>query len=364
MPHFRRVAWRGGRTDPAGGARARRGDGAPAPDRPPQHLAVVRALAKVSGARVEGDALDSTALTFEPGRIAAGAHRIDIEAIRGSAGSTTLAYEALLPLARAALPSTLTLTGAGGGVARPRPGPGSARARQGAEAKGHLHHRAGRANDVLARHRPEWALTDVRTGRPWVDNERLAGLDPFREEAWDYVIAVAREPASKGFQEIQFGSTTSVSPLMVSSATCATPGRAPTQAITGFLTRARTALDGTGALIALDIFGYVAFNSTDSEIGQRIEGLAPWVDVFYPMAYPSAYHWGIPGSAFPIPSSTRRKSSSRPFSERGCAPPTAAHRCTHGSRIFVTTPSTGGPSRPPRSRPRCAGPKRRAPRDG
>jgi hypothetical protein len=33
-----------------------------------------------------------------------------------------------------------------------------------------------------------------------VDNERLAWLDPFREEAWDYVIAVAREAASKGFQ--------------------------------------------------------------------------------------------------------------------------------------------------------------------
>jgi RNA 3'-terminal phosphate cyclase (ATP) len=86
--------------------------GRPRPGLQPQHLAVVRALAAVSGARVEGDALDSTALTFEPERISGGAHRIDIEAIRGSAGSTTLAYEALLlPLARAALPSTLTLTG-------------------------------------------------------------------------------------------------------------------------------------------------------------------------------------------------------------------------------------------------------------
>lgn len=157
-------------------------------------------------------------------------------------------------------------------------------------------------DDVLARHRPEWALIDARTGRPWVDNERLAWLDPYREEAWDYVIAVAREAASRGFQEIQFDYLRFPADGELGHVRYSRPSTQASrlQAITGFLTRARAALDGTGALIALDIFGYVAFNSTDSEIGQRIEDLAPWVDIFCPMAYPSAYHRGIPGFPNPV----------------------------------------------------------------
>ena len=47
-------------------------------------------------------------------------------------------------------------------------------------------------DDVLARHRRHWAITDTRTGALWLDAERLAWLDPFEEEAWAYAIAVVR----------------------------------------------------------------------------------------------------------------------------------------------------------------------------
>src|SRR3990170_2218410 len=50
---------------------------------------------------------------------------------------------------------------------------------------------------VLAHHKPEWAVIDTRTGQPWLDNERLAWLDPFREEVWDYAIAIAKEAAQR-----------------------------------------------------------------------------------------------------------------------------------------------------------------------
>src|SRR5215475_15532225 len=59
-------------------------------------------------------------------------------------------------------------------------------------------------DNVLAQHKPEWAIIDTRTGKPWLDNEKLAWVDPFREEVWDYLIAVAKEAALKGFDEIQF----------------------------------------------------------------------------------------------------------------------------------------------------------------
>ncbi len=88
--------------------RARR----PKPGLQPQHLTVVRALAVIGGADVSGDALDSSELTFVPRALHGGSYRFDIGAIRGSAGSVSLLFQALLlPLARAAEPSRLTLVG-------------------------------------------------------------------------------------------------------------------------------------------------------------------------------------------------------------------------------------------------------------
>lgn len=73
---------------------------------------MVRALADVSQARVEGDAIDSTAVTFEPHTLHGGLYRFDVEAIRGSAGSVSLILQALLlPLSRASARSQLTILG-------------------------------------------------------------------------------------------------------------------------------------------------------------------------------------------------------------------------------------------------------------
>ncbi|MEM2878200.1 MAG: RNA 3'-terminal phosphate cyclase [Candidatus Hadarchaeales archaeon] len=57
-----------------------------------QHLSGVEALASLSGAKVRGAELGSTELTFEPGRIRGGKHRVDI----GTAGSTTLVLQVLM----------------------------------------------------------------------------------------------------------------------------------------------------------------------------------------------------------------------------------------------------------------------------
>jgi len=88
--------------------RARR----PKPGLQPQHLTVVRALATISDAEVVGDALDSTELTFAPRALHGGNYRFDVGAIKGSAGSVSLLFQALLlPLAFARAPSRLTLIG-------------------------------------------------------------------------------------------------------------------------------------------------------------------------------------------------------------------------------------------------------------
>src|SRR3989454_79148 len=157
-------------------------------------------------------------------------------------------------------------------------------------------------DNILANARPELAIIDTRTGRPWIDNERLAWVDPFREEVWNYNIAIAREAAGKGFDEIQFDYVRFPTDGRLSAAKYSAPNNKQTRlpAIAGFLERARRELGPLGVYVAADVFGYTAFNDNDTDIGQRIEELAPHLDYFCPMVYPSGYHMGIPGFRNPV----------------------------------------------------------------
>jgi hypothetical protein len=157
-------------------------------------------------------------------------------------------------------------------------------------------------DNILANARPELAIIDTRTGRPWIDNEKLAWVDPFREEVWNYNVAIAREAAARGFDEIQFDYVRFPTDGKLGSAKYSKPNNKETRipAIAGFLGRARRELGALGVYVAADVFGYTAFNENDTDIGQRIEELAPHLDFFCPMVYPSGYQWGIPGFRNPV----------------------------------------------------------------
>jgi hypothetical protein len=157
-------------------------------------------------------------------------------------------------------------------------------------------------DNVLANHRKDLAIIDTRTRRPWIDNEKLAWVDPFREEVWDYVIAIAKEAAAKGFDEIQFDYVRFPTDGKLSAARYSKPNNSTTRlpTIAAFMAKARRELGPTGVFIAADLFGYTAFNANDTDIGQRIEELAPHLDYICPMVYPSGYHLGIPGYRNPV----------------------------------------------------------------
>jgi hypothetical protein len=155
---------------------------------------------------------------------------------------------------------------------------------------------------VLANFRPALAILDRRTGRPWLDREGLAWIDPFREEAWGYAIAIAKEAAAKGFDEIQFDYIRFPADGALWAARYSrdpTP-EARLAAVSGFLARARRELWPTGVYVAADLFGYTAFNANDTDVGQRLEELAPHLDFISLMTYPSGYHLGIPGFRVPV----------------------------------------------------------------
>lgn len=73
-----------------------------------QHLTSARAAARICGARIEGDAIGSQNLVFQPGSIQAGAYEFAV----GSAGSCLLVLQTILPpLLLADGPSELVLEG-------------------------------------------------------------------------------------------------------------------------------------------------------------------------------------------------------------------------------------------------------------
>ena len=82
--------------------------GRPRPGLMRQHLTAARAAAEVGGGRLQGDAIGSGELTFNPGRVQPGRYRFAV----GTAGSATLVLQTVLPaLLTADGPSELELEG-------------------------------------------------------------------------------------------------------------------------------------------------------------------------------------------------------------------------------------------------------------
>lgn len=82
--------------------------GRPSPGLKRQHLAAVLAAQRIGAARVEGAALGSSELTFEPGALQPGVHHFAV----GSAGSACLVLQTVLPaLWSADAPSVLEIEG-------------------------------------------------------------------------------------------------------------------------------------------------------------------------------------------------------------------------------------------------------------
>jgi RNA 3'-terminal phosphate cyclase (ATP) len=78
----------------------------------PQHLASVRACARISNARVEGGMLGSTELKFMPGDLTSGDYEFNVAEEKGSAGSVSLVIQSiLLPLLYCPGESQVTIKG-------------------------------------------------------------------------------------------------------------------------------------------------------------------------------------------------------------------------------------------------------------
>lgn len=154
---------------------------------------------------------------------------------------------------------------------------------------------------LLAEQRPDLAIKDATTGGVWTTWDGLAWVNAHEREVWDYNIAIATEAARLGFDEIQLDYIRFPSDGLLENADYGTDyaGATRLDAITGFLAQMDTALEPTGAFLAVDIFGLTMWDDDDGGIGQNFAAIAPYVDVVCPMIYPSHFYPGDLGLDIP-----------------------------------------------------------------
>jgi hypothetical protein len=153
-------------------------------------------------------------------------------------------------------------------------------------------------DNLLGSARPDLAIKTA-DGKIWLDREGLIWVDPSKKEVWEYAINIAVEAAQLGFDEIQFDYVRFPDHKGLKFGVTNTEEHR-VNTIAGFLAEARKRLIPYNVFLAADIFGYVAWNVNDTQIGQDIDHLAPAVDYISLMLYPSGFHWGIPGYRNPV----------------------------------------------------------------
>ncbi|HMK61167.1 MAG TPA: putative glycoside hydrolase [Dissulfurispiraceae bacterium] len=158
-------------------------------------------------------------------------------------------------------------------------------------------------DNLLGQAKPDLAVKTA-DGKIWRDRENLIWMDPSKKEAQEYAINIAIEAAQNGFDEIQFDYVRFPDRKgLVFGITNNEENRIKT--ISGFLADARKRLMPYNVFVSADIFGYVAWNLDDTQIGQKIDRLAPAVDYISLMLYPSGFQWGIPGYRNPVANTNR-----------------------------------------------------------
>jgi hypothetical protein len=135
--------------------------------------------------------------------------------------------------------------------------------------------------EILPAGDPEYEILRTYYDERWVD--------PYSEEVWEYIAAVASELHDRGFDEIQFDYIrfpTDGTNLGDAQYRWQENGMDMESAMVSFLRHIRSRIS---APISIDIYGANGWYRTGARTGQEVELLAPWVDVICPMYYPSHF---------------------------------------------------------------------------
>lgn len=155
-----------------------------------------------------------------------------------------------------------------------------------------------------AQNHTQLAVRSRRTGKPWLENGKLAWTDPSSPVVQNYMLDLAKMVAKSGADEIQFDYVRFPAEGDQKDAEFQFESRHPTwkrsDVINDFLKRAYSELHPMGVLVSLDVFGVMAWQrQVDlAHTGQDIAAMAHYCDVLSPMIYPSHF-FGMDGYKMP-----------------------------------------------------------------
>jgi len=158
-------------------------------------------------------------------------------------------------------------------------------------------------DNPLAHARPEWAVRQA-DGSVWLDREGLGWAIPSRQEVQDYNIAIAKEVAAIGFDEVQFDYIRFPSDGDITAIVYNEEHTQETRSATirAFIARLTNELRPFGVFTSADVFGLTVWVApySDMGIGQRVKDIAPHVDYLCPMLYPATFEPGNLGHDNPV----------------------------------------------------------------
>lgn len=156
---------------------------------------------------------------------------------------------------------------------------------------------------IYAKANPDKAIINRATQKPFTNSDGVIWVSPHDRNLWEYNVAVAKEAAKAGFNEIQFDYVrfpASNGGKLDKELDYRNPNNeSKPETIQKYLAYARKELEPLGVYIAADIYGQVGSLPDDMSLGQHWETISNVVDYICPMIYPSHYGKGVYG--LPVP---------------------------------------------------------------
>jgi len=135
---------------------------------------------------------------------------------------------------------------------------------------------------------PEFAVKRASDGKVWTDNKGISWIDPGAEPMWEYLIAVAKESYSLGFDEINFDYIRYPSDGNMKDIRYPfSEGKNKSYTLKEFYKYVDKHMGDIP--ISADLFGMTTTNKDDLGIGQILEDALMYFDYVAPMVYPSHY---------------------------------------------------------------------------
>ena len=151
---------------------------------------------------------------------------------------------------------------------------------------------------LFTKKHPELAVIRKSDGKTWRDRKGLSWLDAGGKETWNYILSIAKESYSRGFDEINFdyirfptdGDMENIAYGFYDAKTLTKPAQMKL-----FYEYLHTQLSTLNIPHSADLFGMTTTAEDDMGIGQVFADALPYFDYISPMVYPSHYGPGING---------------------------------------------------------------------